>query len=671
MKIKANLLKYKDPNTGSYSPIPVVVSGEDIANKQDKVDNTLNTTDKTIVGSINELSREIVDQQNQIDNKQAKGNYVKSVNGNTPNENGDVIVIAQVEAPPFADGVEEMTDTTKSYVNTQTGTIWINREETYEKTVVVTDRIEGTEDNPYTDNGRLGSDGGVTTGESYKDYLVTPFIDLTKEEYVGKAITIHLEGCRYIADSSAETYIMSQLRDKDMNVLNSRVYTLYNVNDGLFFATSGITSIVVSEYTVGEITINMPLINKANGVEVGYIRFCGKGEIANSNVYVTYEETRTVTEKHWVDTRMSYGGNGVDQQVLDKISSLNNEGTDPTTIKLLAKPVLDFYNAEAYSSDDYTYSHLEKATYPCRADIPIPYMVKWEHNENAMRTTIAVDTSMIGTLNAYTMKTIDVSGHDNYPIYNLLPNKTYHYKVTHVLSNGSLVEAESGSFTTSNESIRLLYIDGTQNVRDLGGWVGLNGKKVKYGNLIRGATFSDSSFPHLILTGKGRVSLGELKVQAELNLGATDTETSIASNVVYKKIGYNNYASAITTESSRTQFKEALEWIVTRLNSSLPIYMHCQGGCDRTGTLSFQLLGLLGVSESDLAKEYELSSFSSIGYGRLRTTTKAVDTYDYVGMVEAIKTYSGSTLTDKFYNFAIACGVTAETITSFRNLMLE
>ena len=100
--------------------------------------------------------------------------------------------------------------------------------------------------------------------------------------------------------------------------------------------------------------------------------------------------------------------------------------------------------------------------------------------------------------------------------------------------------------------------------------------------------------------------------------------------------------------------------------------MHCQGGCDRTGTLSFQLLGLLGVSESDLAKEYELSSFSDVGFGRLRTTTKAVDTYDYVGMVEALKAYSGGTITDKFYNFATTgCGISADTITSFRNLMLE
>lgn len=165
--------------------------------------------------------------------------------------------------------------------------------------------------------------------------------------------------------------------------------------------------------------------------------------------------------------------------------------------------------------------------------------------------------------------------------------------------------------------------------------------------------------------------MGELAIQAELNLGAIDTETSIAANCVYKKIGYTNYAIAFTDETYRAQFKEVLEWIVEQLTASKPIYMHCQGGCDRTGTLSFQLLGLLGVSESDLAKEYELSSFSNIGFGRLRTTTKAVDTYDYVGMVEALKTYSGDTITDKFVSFATDCGISNNTITSFRNLMLE
>ena len=411
------------------------------------------------------------------------------------------------------------------------------------------------------------------------------------------------------------------------------------------------------------------------------MRFSAKGTEADSNIYITYITTQTVTGEQWVNTGVQYGGSGLDEQTAAKISGLNNEGADPSVIKLLSAPVLDFYNSDAYPDDDYTVSHLSKITYPCRADIPVPFLVKWNHNENAMRTTLVVDTKAIGTVNPYRMRIYDVTGFDSYPVYNLLPNTTYYYKVTHVLSDGSIVEAKSGSFATSNETFRLLYIEGTQNVRDLGGWTGLNGKKVKYGKIIRGAALSDSSGSNLIVTGKGRLSLAELKIQAELNLGAIDNETSIAANCAYKKIGYNNYAGAITGEAYRAQFKEALEWIVSCLDGTLTqaglytversVYMHCQGGCDRTGTLSFQLLGLLGVSESDLAKEYELSSFSDVGFGRLRTTTKAVDTYDYVGMVEAIKAYSGTTITDKFYNFAIDCGISADTITAFRNLMLE
>ena len=81
-----------------------------------------------------------------------------------------------------------------------------------------------------------------------------------------------------------------------------------------------------------------------------------------------------------------------------------------------------------------------------------------------------------------------------------------------------------------------------------------------------------------------------------------------------------------------------------------------------------RLLGLLGVSESDLAREYELSSFSEIGAGRVRNST----VYGYSAMVAALKTYSGNTLAEKFVDFALTgCGISADTITNFRNLMLE
>lgn len=55
MKIKTGILNYKDPNTGEYVSIPMIASGEDISNKQDKTDEELHTNDKTIVGAINEV----------------------------------------------------------------------------------------------------------------------------------------------------------------------------------------------------------------------------------------------------------------------------------------------------------------------------------------------------------------------------------------------------------------------------------------------------------------------------------------------------------------------------------------------------------------------------------------------------------------------------------------
>lgn len=583
------------------------------------------------------------------------------------------------------DSIDEMTDTSKQYILKSTGTIWKYKKTTTEKEITTTDTIVGTTDNSYIDGNRLGSSGDSFSNDA-TGYHCTPLIDLTKTEYQGKTIELHLEGCQYSSTGTYATWIQTRgygINKKD--ILFARTYTSDVISDTAYIMKicNGIL-VIYNNDTSTTIKITVPPTYSSAETPIGYLRFCGKGSVANSNIYITYKTTQTVTGEQWVDTGVAFGAGGanVDTETLAKISELNNEGADPSTIKLLPKPVLDFYNASAYSDSDYTTSHLSNITYPCRADIPVPFIVKWNHNENAMRTTVAVDTKAIGTNNAYTLKTYDATGMDSYPLFNLLPNKTYYYKVTHVLSDGSLIEVKSGSFTTSTESVRLLYIDGTQNVRDLGGWTGLNGKKVKYGKIIRGASFSDSSYHGLMLTGKGRLALGELKIQAELNLGAIDSETSIAQNCSYKKLYYTNYAIAITDATYRTMFKTLLEYIVSCLNGTLSetglstvernIYMHCQGGCDRTGTLSFLLLGLLGVSESDLAKEYELSSFSDIGFGRLRTTTKAVDGYDYVGMVQAIKAYSGNNITEKFYDFATTgCGISADTITEFRNLMLE
>ena len=54
----------------------------------------------------------------------------------------------------------------------------------------------------------------------------------------------------------------------------------------------------------------------------------------------------------------------------------------------------------------------------------------------------------------------------------------------------------------------------------------------------------------------------------------------------------------------------AIQWLIDRLREGKPVYFHCIYGADRTGTLAFLLESLLGVGENELAKDYELTSFS-------------------------------------------------------------
>ena len=42
-----------------------------------------------------------------------------------------------------------------------------------------------------------------------------------------------------------------------------------------------------------------------------------------------------------------------------------------------------------------------------------------------------------------------------------------------------------------------------------------------------------------------------------------------------------------------------------------PVYFHCSVGADRTGSIAFLIGALCGMSEDQLAKEFELTSFSA------------------------------------------------------------
>lgn len=105
-----------------------------------------------------------------------------------------------------------------------------------------------------------------------------------------------------------------------------------------------------------------------------------------------------------------------------------------------------------------------------------------------------------------------------------------------------------------------------------------------------------------------------------------------------------------------------------------PCYFHCMSGADRTATIAYILLSLLGVSQSDKDKEYELTAFSDEADGkRFRSTNYNVTNGN--GWYPLIKyfrdTYIGENDNEKVVAWAVANGITATEINAFRAAMIS
>ena len=145
------------------------------------------------------------------------------------------------------------------------------------------------------------------------------------------------------------------------------------------------------------------------------------------------------------------------------------------------------------------------------------------------------------------------------------------------------------------------------NVRDLGGWA-CDGGTVKYGLLIRGGQ---------IAAADRAVLVGELGVQHEIDLrgkegrdpsdGDVATESPLGSDVWFT-IADKAASYALTPVET---WQTYLRCVIDAVTHREPVYLHCTAGADRTGTLACVLEGLLGMSQSDIDKDYELTTFYS------------------------------------------------------------
>lgn len=222
-------------------------------------------------------------------------------------------------------------------------------------------------------------------------------------------------------------------------------------------------------------------------------------------------------------------------------------------------------------------------------------------------------------------------------------------------------------------TIRMIALGDVSNVRDLGGW-DCDGGKVKYGKLFRGgALYGNTSDLVVSITDTEKdMCRNLLGIRHELDFRVSSETTGQSGSALGKEVEYtnipigaitSNYALMVDLNGSyTTQIRNILLTVFEAVKDNHPLYMHCTFGADRTAVVAFILNGLLGVSQSDLDKDYELTSFYTY---RPRVGEM------YKGLIEYFNSFNGNSMRDNIIAWCVQLGISIDTINEYRQNMVD
>lgn len=347
---------------------------------------------------------------------------------------------------------------------------------------------------------------------------------------------------------------------------------------------------------------------------------------------------------------------------------------DYDTIDINESYILDYFNMPR--NYDKSKKPTDAVNVQARLDAPNPVRLTWNHEDGAEAQRLEVSES-----SDYSDSIVFKINKDTaqYDLFNLIPGRLYYYRFVST-KDGNETVVGSGQLAPTG-MLRWVYAAGTWNVRDMGGWPGLNGYSIKYGRLFRGGQLSNPSGSKTrLLYESGVEAMRNVGIRAELDLRSSGQAT--ASSVLAKPNANGlddvDYVNIATTSARMWHYDadasniKAFQWIINELKAGKPVFYHCQNGADRTGTMGLLIGALLGMSDGNLAKDYELTTFcqeaavefdksegDNGGFARLRNYTGkmgSTDTgsnpkdYMFAPVIDKWKAMEGSTQS-KIYNF--------------------
>lgn len=266
-----------------------------------------------------------------------------------------------------------------------------------------------------------------------------------------------------------------------------------------------------------------------------------------------------------------------------------------------------FLTSVTYDERDYSYTHIFDEPWgaygaPGELDKPNELELSWKSSPEGTPLTLTLKEEESGWTAQYSVK----AGATSFSVTNLVPNMSYSYEVKTADEKETVVGL--GSFKTKGMLHLVYYASKIRNSRDLGGWKTTDGKTVKFRKLYRGGLLNGG---YLSSTGKKNMLAEGILAELDLREAGDDasTSSSLGSDILFYNPSIKKaYGTMIRDYPEKV--KNSFEFIVRCLRENKPLYFHCSLGRDRTGTITAVILGTLGVSESEMSKEFELLFFS-------------------------------------------------------------
>lgn len=337
--------------------------------------------------------------------------------------------------------------------------------------------------------------------------------------------------------------------------------------------------------------------------------------------------------------------------------------------------VESFLKSPEYDNSDYSYTYIENFyESEVRNDQPKTCELRWNPIQGSNQRLILERVEDNTIVEAFIEK-----GKTTKEIANLTPGFRYNARIdNYVEGNWQNV----GQWVIIPRGYkRMIKTDSCWNMRDLGGWKTQNGRRVKYELLYRGAELTGEHGICLSQSDKAYLSSIidvelDLRGISELDFDDTDPTNNIVSSALgneteYVNINVTAYSKGL--ELKAAQYRNCFKIVLASISEGKSVFFHCWAGADRTGTLSFLLLGALGVSESDLCKEYELTSYSPLIKNKSGFRTRNSTYFPFVKFVNTIKTYGkvGDSINTCVNNYLLSIGISVDEIEELKSIMLE